>query len=98
MKGPRYRHQSWSTKLSACRKVPQEDAEAPLGIVLGLQANLFASIIHSKDLSNLQMRVHLLVQEAGRRVGVRGVEEGGGRGAAACSTAVRVQPLAGDRL
>lgn len=32
---------------------------------------MFASIIHSKDLSNLQMSVHLLVQEAGRRAGSR---------------------------
>lgn len=30
---------------------------------------MFASIIHSKDLSNLQMSVHLLVQEARRRAG-----------------------------
>lgn len=46
--------------------LPRPQAKAALAIVWGLQANLFASIIHSKDLSHLQMSMHLLVQEAGK--------------------------------
>lgn len=49
--------------LSMCRKPPQEETSAQFAIVWGLQANLFTSIIHSKDLSNLQMSIRLVVRE-----------------------------------
>ena len=63
----RSRHQSVSPPCLRWELPPRQQARAPLGIVWGIQANLFASIIHSKDLSNLQMSVNLLVQEAGRQ-------------------------------
>lgn len=62
-------------KLSMCRKPPQEETSAQFGIVWSLQANLFTSIIHSKDLSNLQMRIHFVVREALWRAGSCGNRE-----------------------